>query len=85
MSTIGGVIPSPRGERRLPRLAIGAVLFVIGVGVALAAFGGSDDVFNPDVGFVDTNDRAPTRTAPRPSADEHPADDGFEWPVRALE
>lgn len=57
------------------------MLFVIGVGVALAAFGGSDDVFNPDVGFVDTNERAPTRTAPRPSADEHPADDGFEWPV----
>jgi outer membrane protein assembly factor BamB len=74
------VIPSPRGERPLPRLAIGAVLLVLCAGVALAAFSGSGDVFNPDVGFVDTNGDGPSANAPRARASGHPADDGFQWP-----
>ncbi|MDP8968484.1 MAG: PQQ-like beta-propeller repeat protein, partial [Actinomycetota bacterium] len=73
--------PSPRGERPLAWLAIGAVLLVLGVGVALAAFRDSGDVFDPDVGFVDTNEDRPSATAPRRSANAHPADDGFEWPI----
>ncbi|MGH2899773.1 MAG: PQQ-binding-like beta-propeller repeat protein [Solirubrobacteraceae bacterium] len=48
---------------------------------ALAAFGGSGDVFNPDVGFVDTNDQAPSAAASRARANGHPADDGFSWPA----
>ena len=80
-STILRVSPSPRGERPLPRLAIGAVLLVLGVGVALAVFDRDDNTFNPDVGFVDTNEDTPSATASRPRADEHPSDDGFSWPV----
>ena len=80
-STILRVSPSPRGERPLPRLAIGAVLLVLGVGVALAVFDRDDNTFNPDVGFVDTNEDTPSATASRPRADEHPADDGFSWPI----
>ncbi len=78
---MGAVTPSPRGERPLPRLAIGAVVLVLGVGAALAAFGGPGDVFNPDVGFVDTIETAPSVTAPRIRANGHPADDGFAWPT----
>ncbi|MDP2710074.1 MAG: PQQ-binding-like beta-propeller repeat protein [Solirubrobacteraceae bacterium] len=72
---------SPRGERRFPRLAIGVVLLVLGVGGALWAFGDSGDVFNPEVGFVDTTEETPSETAPRARADGHPADDGFRWPI----
>ena len=75
------VSPSPRGERPLPRLAIGAVLLVLCVGAALAVFDHGDDVFNPDVGFVDTNEDTPSATAKLPGANGHPADDGFNWPV----
>ena len=76
------VSPSSRGARPLARLAIGAVVLVLGVAGALAAFDGSDDVFNPDVGFVDTNeDGAPSATAKPPRSTGHPADDGFSWPV----
>ncbi len=51
---------------------------MIGVAAALAAFGGTGNVFNPDVGFVDTNEDRPSATA-RARADGHPADDGFQW------
>lgn len=71
---------SPRGERPLPRLAIGAVILVLGAAIALVAFGGSGNVFNPDVGFVDTNEDRPSATAPHARANGHPADDGFQWP-----
>jgi outer membrane protein assembly factor BamB len=70
-----------RGERSLPRLAIAAVVLVTGVGVALAALGGTGDVFNPDVGFVETSEHTPSAVAPRAPADRHPADDGFRWPI----
>ncbi len=73
--------PSPRGERSFPRLAIGAVIFVLGVGVALLAFGDSGDVFDPQVGFVDTNEDAASAPAPRKRLTRHPADDGFAWPI----
>jgi len=56
------------------------VLLVLGVGVALAAFGGTGNVFNPDVGFVDTNEDRPSATVSRARANGHPADDGFQWP-----
>jgi outer membrane protein assembly factor BamB len=56
------------------------VLLVLGVGVALAVFDRDDNTFNPDVGFVDTED-TPSATASRPRANEHPADDGFSWPI----
>ena len=75
-----GVSPSPRGERPLPRLAIGAVLLVLVVGGALVLFDSDDAVFNPEVGFVDTNEDTPSATAKAPRADDHPADDGFRWP-----
>ena len=77
---MAAVTPSPRGERPLPRLAIGAVILVLCAGIGLAAFGGTGDVFNPDVGFVATNEDRPSATVPRPRADGHPADDGFQWP-----
>ena len=64
----------------LLRLAIGAVVLVLGVAAALLALSGSGDEFNPDVEF-DTNETTPTATAPHARADGHPADDGFDWPV----
>ena len=73
------VSPSPRGERPLPRLAIVAVVLVLCVAGALVAFDGSDDVFNPGVGFVERNEDTPRATAKLPRADRHPADDGFRW------
>ena len=58
------------------------MFLVLGIGATFAAFGGGDDdVFNPDVGFVDTNEAAPSAAAKRPRANRHPADDGFSWPV----
>ena len=77
---MAAVTPSPRGERPLPRLAIGAVILVLCAGIGLAAFGGTGDVFNPDVGFVATNEDRPSANVPRPRPDGHPADDGFQWP-----
>ena len=55
------------------------MLLVLAVAAALAAFGGSGDVFNPQVGF-DTDGGTPSATAPDARADGHPADDGFTWP-----
>jgi outer membrane protein assembly factor BamB len=78
---MAGVSPSPRGERPLPRLAIGAVLLVLCVAGALVAFDRKEeDVFNPGVGFVDTNEDTPSAPAKAPRADDHPSDDGFSWP-----
>ena len=57
------------------------MLLVLGVGVALAVFDRDDNTFDPDVGFVDTNEDTPSATASRPRANEHPADDGFSWPI----
>lgn len=57
------------------------MVIVLGVGVALAALGGTGDVFDPDVGFVDTTEE-PVPVDPRPvSPDGHPADDEFVWPM----
>jgi outer membrane protein assembly factor BamB len=53
------------------------VLCVVG---AVLAFGGTGDVFNPDVGF-DTNKDAPSAADKRARAHRHPADDGFNWPL----
>lgn len=58
------------------------MVFVLAVAGVVMAFDGSDDVFNPDVGFVDTNeDAAPSATAKTPRSSGHPADDGFSWPI----
>ena len=79
------VSPPPRGERPLPRLAIGAVLLVLAIGGAvglwLTVFDRNDNAFNPDVGFVATDEDRPPATAPRARSTGHPADDGFTWPV----
>jgi outer membrane protein assembly factor BamB len=80
VSTIARVSPAPRGERPLPRLAIGAALLVLAAGVALAAFGGTGNVFNSDVGFVDPNEDRFSATVPHARPHGHPADDGFQWP-----
>ncbi len=74
-----GVSPPHRGKRMLPRVAIGAVVLVLGVVAALLLFRSEGDVSNPDVDFVPTTERAPDTAAGRGRA--HPADDGFEWPV----
>lgn len=54
---------------------------MLGGAIALASFGGTGDEFNPDVGFVETNEDRPSATAPRARANSHPADDGFQWPI----
>jgi outer membrane protein assembly factor BamB len=56
-------------------------VLVLAVGAALVAFGDTGDVFNSDVGFVDTHEAAPPAAALRASPNGHPADDGFVWPV----
>ena len=81
-STIERVSFPPRGERSLLRLAIGLVVLAIGVGIALTLLtGGKDNSFDPDVGFVATDEDAPRAAAPRARSSGHPADDGFVWPV----
>jgi outer membrane protein assembly factor BamB len=57
------------------------VLLVLCVAGALVVFDGSDDAFNPGVGFVETNEDTPDATAKPPRANGHPADDGFSWPI----
>lgn len=44
------------------------------------AFGGTGNVFNSDVEFVDTNGDRSRAAAPRARGNGHPADDGFQWP-----
>jgi outer membrane protein assembly factor BamB len=73
------VSPPHRGKRKLPRLALGAVVLVLGVVAALLIFRGEGDVSNPDVNFVGTTESTPATANGRGRA--HPADDGFEWPV----
>jgi outer membrane protein assembly factor BamB len=63
----------------LPRIAIGAVVLVLGVVAALLVFRSEGDVSHPDVNFVPTTESAPSTAGARGRA--HPADDGFEWPV----
>jgi outer membrane protein assembly factor BamB len=63
----------------LPRIAIGAVVLVLGVIAALLVLRSQGDVSHPDVNFVPTTESAPPTAAGRDRA--HPADDGFEWPV----
>lgn len=74
--------PPPRGPR--PRLAFGAATLVLAVGAVLAALGGEGDVFDPRVGFVDTVEEPAFVTPQAPRPDDHPADDGFEWPIYGL-
>jgi outer membrane protein assembly factor BamB len=74
-----GVSPPPRGKRKLPRLALGAVVLVLGVVAVLLFFRSQGDVSHPDVNFVGTTESTPDTAGPRGRA--HPADDGFEWPV----
>lgn len=73
------VSPPHRGKRKLPRLALGAVVLVLGVVAVLLFFRGEGDVSHPDVNFVESTESAPDTAARRGRA--HPADDGFEWPV----
>ncbi len=74
---------SPRGKRRLPWLALGAVMLVLIIaGVVLTFFGKGGDVSNRDVAFVDTSEgTAVVATTP---AGRHPADDRFTWPIFGL-
>jgi outer membrane protein assembly factor BamB len=76
---MGVVSPPHRGKRMLPRVALGAVVLVLGVVAALLVFRGDGDVSHPDVNFVPTTERTPATATGRGHA--HPADDGFEWPV----
>lgn len=79
-STIAAVSLSPRGKRRLPWLALGAVVVLVLIGGAvLALFGKGGDVSNPDVAFNDTTE-GPAAVATMP-AGRNPADDHFAWPV----
>ncbi|MEA2155968.1 MAG: hypothetical protein QOE11_2108 [Solirubrobacteraceae bacterium] len=73
------VSPPQRGKRKLPWLALGAVVLVLGVVAALLIFRGDGDISNPDVTFVQTTESTPATASRRGHA--HPADDGFEWPV----
>jgi outer membrane protein assembly factor BamB len=73
------VSPPPRGARKLPWLALVAVVLVLGVVAVLLVLRGEGDVSNPVVTFLDTTESTPD-TAPGSRA-RHPADDGFEWPV----
>jgi outer membrane protein assembly factor BamB len=73
------VSPSHRGRRMLPRIAIGAVVLVLGVVAALLVLRSDGDVSHPDVNFVPTTESTPDTAAA--GARAHPADDGFEWPV----
>ena len=72
--------PPPRGKRKLPRLALGAVVLLLGVVAVLLAFRGEGDVSSPDVTFLDRTESTPKTTTARGRA-RHPADDRFEWPV----
>ncbi len=72
--------PPHRGTRKLPWLALGAVVLVLGAGAVLLLTRGDGDVSNPDVTFLDTTERAPD-TGPERGRARHPADDRFEWPV----
>ena len=79
-STIDRVSPPPRGARKLPWLALGAVVLVLGVVAVLLVVRGQGDVSNPDVTFLDTTESTPD-TARGHGRARHPADDGFTWPV----
>jgi len=73
-----GVIRSLRGKRRLPWLALGAVVLVLGGGAVLLLLGDGGDVLDRDVQFVDTSEGpGPVVRAPG----KHPADDRFAWPI----
>jgi outer membrane protein assembly factor BamB len=73
------VSSSHRGKRLLPRIALGVVVLVLGVGAALFfLLRGEGDVSHPDVNFVPTTESTPDTTS---GSHKHPADDGFEWPV----
>jgi outer membrane protein assembly factor BamB len=82
-STIDRVSPPPRGARKLPWLALGAVVLVLGVVALLLVVRGQGDVSNPDVTFLDTTESTPD-TVPGRGRARHPADDGFTWPVYGL-
>jgi outer membrane protein assembly factor BamB len=73
--------PTRRRRRRLWWL-LAAVLLLSGALTAYAFVRPEGDVSNPGVDFVETEEE-PTQTAPsEPQArGDHPADDGFEWPL----
>ena len=80
-STIAGVSPSPRGERPLPRLAIGAVLLVLCVAVGLVVFDRKRRRLQSGRRIRRHERGHALRDRQAPRADGHPADDGFNWPV----
>ncbi|MGI9098303.1 MAG: PQQ-binding-like beta-propeller repeat protein [Solirubrobacteraceae bacterium] len=72
------MIRALRGKRRLPWLALGAVLLLLGGGAVMLLFGGGGDVLDRDVEFVDTSE-GPGTVVRAPG--KHPADDRFAWPM----
>ena len=76
-----GVTPPPRGRRRLPWLAAGATLVVLGVVAAFVFAREPGDVSNPDVEFIETTETVAAPPSRTTASSRHPADDGFEWPV----
>lgn len=67
-----------RGKRRLPWLALGVVVLLLGGGSAVLLFARGGDVVNRNVEFADTTDQPNTLAR---TGGKHPADDHFTWPV----
>lgn len=74
-----GVIPSPRRVQALARLALGVVVLVLVA--APLVLGREGEVSNSDIAFLETTESTPATANTRVDPREHPADDGFAWPV----